>query len=634
MFERLVVVSADGEPTRRRALRSELVVAAGPSGGEVLQVVEAWAQSRLLTLDHHPETREPTVEVAHEALLREWPRLRGWLEEDREAIVALGHLREAAASWLALERDPGALYRGARLDVALQLANGGARSLPAQEREFVDASQAESERERQRELDQLERTARANRRLRVQLVALAVALVGALVVGAVAVNQRNEASRERQTATARELAAAANANLEVDPERSVLLALAAVERARPAGGSTLRQAEQALHEAVYVSQVEQRVDGVGGAVAWSPDGARFAASTADGAVEIRDRATGEVVQTIDAHDDRVNGIAFSPDGELLGTTSEDDTAKLWDLATGELLHRFERPDSELAMTARCPRSAPMAHGSRSPGGPSRRPFGWSMSPRVRSCKRSTMADDGNPVSTSFDPTGTRMAVAMNGSDVVVVDVASGERRLTLVAPDSPTYAAWSPDGASIAAATGTGAYVFDATTGEQLFSLPDITGLVGLDWSPDATRLATASRAGTITVWRIIGSGALEVFTLSSQATPRASLTWRSRPTALLWSPARSTTRRRWCGIPASRPRPRWPISPAHCSSPARPTSLPTGATSSPAVRLASSRSGMPRPTNHSALSVVRIRVPAPSQPPRTWPSRRWRCLMTSSRSR
>ena len=199
-------------------------------------MIEAWAQSRLLTLDHDPETREPTVEVAHEALLREWPRLRAWLEEDRESIVALGHLREAAASWLALERDPGALYRGARLDVALQLAQDGARHLPAQEREFVEAGLAERERERQHELEQLEHTVRANRRLRVQLAALAVALVATLVIGAVAVTQRNQASEERQTATARELAAAANANLEIDPERSVLLALAAVDRARPVGG--------------------------------------------------------------------------------------------------------------------------------------------------------------------------------------------------------------------------------------------------------------------------------------------------------------------------------------------------------------------------------------------------------------
>ncbi len=300
----------------------------------------------------------------------------------------------------------------------------------------------------------------------------------------------------------------------------MLLALAAVDLARPVGGPALRQAEEALHEAVYASHIEQRFDGVGGAVAWSHDGERFAASTADGAVEIRDRASGEMVQTIDAHDDRVNGIAFSPDGALLGTTSEDDTAKLWDLATGEVLHRYVHPDSEVGNDSLVP--------SFSPDG-KRFAFSWWASGRavwvvdVASGEVVTKIvdpDDGHPVSTSFDPTGTRMAVALTAGavPVAVVDVASGERRLELEAPD-PTYAAWSPDGRWIAVATSTGAYVFDAVTGEEQFSLPDIAGLVDLDWSPDSSRIATATRAGTIRVWRIIGNGGLEVFTLSSQAT-------------------------------------------------------------------------------------------------------------------
>ena len=407
-------------------------------------------------------------------------------------------------------------------------------------------------------------------------MALAVALVAALVVGAVAVNQRNEASQERQTATARELAAAANANLEIDPERSVLLALAAVELARPVGGSALRQAEQALHEAVYASQIEQRVDGVGGAVAWSPDGDRFAASTADGAVEIRDRATGEVVQTIDAHDDRVNGIAFSPDGALLGTTSEDDTAKLWDLATGDasiassVPPTARHPDSEAGNDSLVPSFSPdgtwfafswWTFGTSRLGGRCRLGSGGARDRRRPA--------GGHPVSTSFDPTGTMMAVAMRvaTSAVAVVDVASGERRLTLEAPD-PTNAAWSPDGSAIAVATGTGAYVFDATTGEELFSLPDIAGLVDLDWSPTRPGSPLPPEPGRSGC----GASSDAVGSRCSRCRRRppalASQAWRSRPTALLSSPGLWTTTRRWCGIPASPPRRRWPTFPEWCSHP------------------------------------------------------------------
>jgi hypothetical protein len=121
------------------------------------------------------------VEVAHEALLREWPRLRAWLEEDRGAIVAAGQIRDAAEDWKALDRDPGALYRGARLETVLSQVEAREDALPATTREFLAASRAARDEEARREAERVTRQARANRRLRLQLVALAVALVIALV---------------------------------------------------------------------------------------------------------------------------------------------------------------------------------------------------------------------------------------------------------------------------------------------------------------------------------------------------------------------------------------------------------------------------------------------------------------------
>ena len=166
LFERLVVVGAEGEPTRRRALRTELVAAAGPSTGAVPELTEVWAQARLLTLDRHPESREPTVEVAHEALLREWPRLRGWLDEDREgswrsAISA--RMRRVGPSSITT-RVPSTAGRDSTPRCSSPTA--AAHALPTLEREFLDASRTARDRERQREVEQLERTARANRRLR------------------------------------------------------------------------------------------------------------------------------------------------------------------------------------------------------------------------------------------------------------------------------------------------------------------------------------------------------------------------------------------------------------------------------------------------------------------------------------
>ena len=200
--------------------------------------VEAWVQARLLTLDRHPDTREPTVEVAHEALLREWPRLRGWIDEDREAIVALGHLRESATSWVELDRDTGALYRGARLEHVVDVIDDRVGTLPPLEHEFLDASRAARDAERRADAQRVKRQARTNRRLRFLVAGIAAGLVVTMVLGFVAVDQRDRANTQRRVAGARELASASVANLEGDPELAVLLALEAVARTR---GATARR---------------------------------------------------------------------------------------------------------------------------------------------------------------------------------------------------------------------------------------------------------------------------------------------------------------------------------------------------------------------------------------------------------
>ncbi|HEU4812180.1 MAG TPA: protein kinase, partial [Nocardioides sp.] len=344
MFERLVVVGAEGEPTRRRAARTEL--SGLGAAGAVDTVIDRWAQARLLTLDRHPRTRVPTVELAHEALLREWPRLRGWIEEDREAILALGRLREAAATWLDLGRDPGALYRGARLDVTLDDAGLHQLDLPEPEREFLETSKQVRDREWREERERIARQARDNRRLRVQRGAIAVALVVALVGGFIALDQRREADQERRVATARELAAAAVVSLPDDPERSILLALAAVEETRLHGGA-LPEAFEALHRAVTASRVVLRVPGVGGGLDWSPDGTMFATEGPEesGIVDIRDAATGKSIHSFRGHRDDVNDVAFSEDGSMLATSGDDGTLRLWATDTGKDLLVIRTPGS-------------------------------------------------------------------------------------------------------------------------------------------------------------------------------------------------------------------------------------------------------------------------------------------------
>ena len=157
------------EDTRRRVRVSEL-----GGGPDMVRVVDAFGAARMLVFDVDPTTREPTIEIAHEALLQAWPRLRGWLDEDRDGLRIHRHLTETTGGWVASGRDDGELYRGGRLETALAWADGHPADLNDDEREFLERSRAAHEAAVDAEREHFEQQARSNRRLRM-LVALAEA---------------------------------------------------------------------------------------------------------------------------------------------------------------------------------------------------------------------------------------------------------------------------------------------------------------------------------------------------------------------------------------------------------------------------------------------------------------------------
>jgi WD40 repeat protein/DNA-binding SARP family transcriptional activator len=171
-------------------------------GDAARPVLDELTDSRLLTVS------EGEVEVAHEALLREWPRLRGWLEDDAEGRRLHRNLHSAANEWDAGGRDRGELYRGARLAAARDWAADHDPELAARERTFLHESASAS--------------GRAHRRLRMVLAGVAALLVVAVVAGAIALNERGNARAEAVAADAQRLGA--QALTEDDLDRSLLLA--------------------------------------------------------------------------------------------------------------------------------------------------------------------------------------------------------------------------------------------------------------------------------------------------------------------------------------------------------------------------------------------------------------------------
>ena len=139
IFLRLTELGEGTQDTRRRAELSELISDPAQQAG-VDGVLKALADARLVT------TAEHYAEVAHEALIREWPALRGWLDKDREGLRLHRHLGEAAQDWEKMQRDSGDLYRGARLAQALEWGKDHPGELSPLEREFLAAGQAVQQR--------------------------------------------------------------------------------------------------------------------------------------------------------------------------------------------------------------------------------------------------------------------------------------------------------------------------------------------------------------------------------------------------------------------------------------------------------------------------------------------------------
>lgn len=262
LFTRLTTPGEGVEDTRRRVLRTELE--AGPA---IDSVIEAYGSARLLAFDHDPPTRTPTVDIAHEALLRAWPRLRQWLEEDREGLRIHRHITSSAAAWASSDRDPGELYRGGRLETAEVWAEDHRSDLNPLETAFIHASR-EADRRRQAG------DARSRRRLRRLLVGVAAVALVALVAGTLAFQQRTRAQSKASQAETERLAATA-ATLAVTNQRAAILMAAEAYRRDP-GPKTLGAIQRVLVGATGLQRFVGPPEPVD-AVAWL-DAHRFAAA--------------------------------------------------------------------------------------------------------------------------------------------------------------------------------------------------------------------------------------------------------------------------------------------------------------------------------------------------------------------
>jgi WD40 repeat protein/class 3 adenylate cyclase len=353
IFLRLTELGDGTQDTRRRASLGELFPQGDPR--QVEEVLARLADARLIT------TAESTVEVAHEALIREWPTLRQWLDEDREGLRLHRHLTESAQAWARLNRDPSELYRGTRLAQAREWAGAHAVELNALERDFLAAASTEAERDaaergaqQRRELEaaqQLAQTqAHAARQLRRRALYLAAVLILALIAAGAAGVFGQRASRNAalaneslSTAQAAQATSAAEAQARATQQRAAednfsrseaqrlaaeanrllqsggsselvaLLTLHSLQHKYTPQGDAVLQAAAQLDYPLHILEASQEAIG---RVGYAPNGQYVVTSAWDGTVKVWEAQTGLRVRSID-----IPGLfgpsAFSPDSQSL-----------------------------------------------------------------------------------------------------------------------------------------------------------------------------------------------------------------------------------------------------------------------------------------------------------------------------
>lgn len=469
IFVRLVHIADDTGDTRRRVSPQQLHL-----DDDAPEVLARFIDQRLIT------ATASGVEIAHEALLLAWPRLRTWLDTDRLGLRTHRRLTVAAEAWQEAGRDPNALLRGMLFAEVAEWADEPRHTadLNLLEREFlaacVDRQVAETRSARRR--------VRRGRLFTAVLVALSLT---ASALAALAFRQQADAKLQRDQAVSRQIAVEANRLRGKDVVLAGQLSLAAYRIARtPEARSSLLES--------YAVPGATRVVGPAGvmqSVGLTRDGNTMATAATDHSIRLWNVADRSRPRPLGApltgHRDTVYSVAFSPDGTLLASGSGDHTVFLW------------RPTG-------------------------RRPTGWRPTGAAGPTTWAVAAGHplgtaGNTVySVAFSPDGRTLAAGSADGTVMLWDVTDPTRPAPLGRPQTGPggfvhSVAFSPDGHTLAAGSATGRVLL-WNLADRARPEPDGEPLTGpakavfaVAFSPDGHTLAAGSADNTVRLWDLRG---------------------------------------------------------------------------------------------------------------------------------
>jgi WD40 repeat protein len=483
----MVRVNPEGEYVRRPASMSALPPRALP-------LIESLARARLLTVVS--EDGETTVEVTHEALLRKWPLLHGWLDEEREFIIGKDQLER---DLLEYKRTPPsqqteALLTGLKLTRARAWLVSKKRQLSQPECEFIQASIRRQE-------------AAAAQKEKSRLLILRATIAVAIVLAALAAEafwQFHEARVSESYAISRQLAGKSITDQGTDDVEALKEAIAAAGRAPTEGAlQALNQALARPHEK-FIFHFPKAVHNA----EFSPDGASILTSDFSNTAILWNFADGHKVATLSHRSGNINDAIFSPDGRYVLTVGDNSIANLWNAVDGKWIEALAGHSGSI-------RTAAFSQDSKFvvTGGDDKTARVWSFSGIASAAAPVTLG----PLQGPFDQvTALAIFAKANGEGRVAVGTSGGTMQvfdLKTAKALSPLRSAgdagqvfnlhFSPDGTRIASATSRNAgCVWDTETGKCVAPLQ---GAKGAFWdvvfSPDGKQVLAPTGGGNATIF-------------------------------------------------------------------------------------------------------------------------------------
>ncbi|OQX27135.1 MAG: hypothetical protein BWK80_06860 [Desulfobacteraceae bacterium IS3] len=370
IFVQLVHPGQGTEDTRQIARLEQL------KKEEDRSLIAKLADERLIVTNKEKDKDLETVEIVHEALIRNWQKLKNWMNEDRDFRVWQERLRTALRQWESCNKDEGALLRGVPLAEAEENLKKYEYELPSEEIEYIKAGIAFREKEKAEK----ERARQEREKLQKRIAwTFGIAMVVALILSGeiwLKYQESNRNLRQAQINEVEALSQSAALFLEKDKEdwRSLVTAVKAEKKARQMdlpdklkyqmlkifrqmledwrslvaavkAGKKARQMDlpdelkyqmlkifrQVLYELHEVTNLKGHTDIVN-SFAFSSDGKLLASGSHDNTIKLWNIAEKKEIATLKGHSKSVNSVAFRYDGKLLASGSDDNSIKLWDIA--------------------------------------------------------------------------------------------------------------------------------------------------------------------------------------------------------------------------------------------------------------------------------------------------------------